>query len=151
MSAQRPGVVLAKHCLSNCYIPMKLRNAGNLATRARPSRGDPRVDYTCPQTLAGQLESVGGRAWSLASERQQEGVWTADPAGFGNAMGRCLVLACVPALSRSGRALQLLALAAHPGAGQHCNHPCSLASAKQWDSAAVGLTREQEGATSEGA
>lgn len=80
-------------------IPMKLRNAAHLATRARRSRGNPCVDCTCPLTSAGPLESVGGRARSLASERQQENVLTAESAGFRNAMGECLVCACVPALS----------------------------------------------------
>lgn len=70
--------------------------SGPLATSGRQSRSVPCVDFMYPLALTRQLENVGVRAHSPASERQQEDVLTAHARGFGNATGgRNVLTMCI--------------------------------------------------------
>lgn len=84
-------------CLSDCCIPVNLRNASSLGHQGQAVMGHLWVDFANPLALAKQLESVGGGTSWLATERQWENILTALSMGFRNVAGKCLVCVYMPA------------------------------------------------------
>lgn len=71
-----------KNCLSDCYIPVDLRNVRFLGHQGQAVMGHLCVDFANLLALAKQLKSVGGGVCWLATERQWEYILTAHICGL---------------------------------------------------------------------